>query len=216
VNLIDRDVSLVYSPKVMAIAKKPQRPGEPQNMLDEFPIPEMMQTSTYWLPVYDMTGLRFSHFIGKSDSLSFVSVSHLRTYQEKPESELVKIKYELRPTPTATNAPANSASRTQVDSKTNTLYKVYDTNIFEDQTQNKTHLHELALLPGIQELKFRYFNKKTSQWVSSWDNSQEPYKNLYPEAVEMVIKVLGPERLQFDGIYLLRLELPMGGVRESI
>ena len=50
------------------------------------------------------------------------------------------------------------------------------------------------------------------EWGPNWDTDKDEFKNLYPDIVEVSIEVAGPSRLQFEGTYKFRPEIPLMSV----
>jgi len=202
-NILQRDISLLYSPTVSGPPKpSPQPvmdPREMQNILAS----DLGQTTTFWGAVTDKTGIRPAHFIGTDSKLSFISVSNTRVYKDSPESEFAKVVYELKPDAYA------------VVPSTSVLTKSTSSNAFEVDEHKDRQFVQYPLLHGIKKLKYRYYHKEKDAWSTSWDSDREDYKNIYPDIIEIKIEVLGPSRLSFDGLFQFRPEVPLDGLDPS-
>lgn len=213
-DIVNRDVALLYSPTIM-VPPKPQAldaagnpiPGSPADARDMQAIlsSELGQASRFWSPAVDKTGIRPSRFVGTDSAMSFVSASHLRIYKDSPESDLAKISYELR--------------RDEAASDTYTLFKIESTNVFDDdESRDKSFQRTFPILPGVTRLRFRYYRKDKDQWLNGWDSDREDTKNIYPDMIEVTLTVTGPPgpaRLNFDGMYRFRPEVPLHGLDPS-
>lgn len=207
-DILRRDVSLIYSPTLIAPPKKESSSGLP-DAADARDMAALMSTelgvtSNYWLPAIDKSGIRPSRFVGNDSKMSFVALSHIRIYKDAPESEFAKISYELQKDP-------NNPERM-------TLVKTENTNSFEnDDTRDKSFIHTYPLLHGISKLQYKYYKRVEGDWktYSSWDSDQEDFKRQYPDMIEITVSVLGPSRLSFDGIYKFRPEVPLRGLNPS-
>lgn len=220
-DLIQKDVNSIYSPTLMSPNPKasspPGTPGftpptnsaettidrETQNLLSG----ELGQTTKFWLGATDKTGIRGTHFIGTSNKISFVAISHLRIYKDSPESEFSKITYELGSDPSPNAIPG-----------TKVLIKTEDSNAFSDDDLKDVGLsHSYKLLQGVTELKFTYYKRDGNTWktYTSWDNEKEEVAKTFPDIIEVSISVTGPSRLSFQGTYKLRPEAPLRGLNPS-
>jgi prepilin-type N-terminal cleavage/methylation domain-containing protein len=215
-NILERDVQMVFSPLHLVPKKKEAAPGAPS---DPFAPPggagapqaadpadvrvaqsEKGQTSQYWQGASDKTGIRPMHFIGSPNKLSFVSTSYIRVYKGSPFSDFAKVSYELEKDEGNTEHPEALM-----------LVKTESPNAFEDDESKDKFKRRYPLLRGIKSMSFRYLRRKDGSMVpsTSWDSDSSDYKNLYPEIIEVRLEVVGPLRLNFEGIYKLRPEGPL-------
>ncbi|MBI4924476.1 MAG: prepilin-type N-terminal cleavage/methylation domain-containing protein [Bdellovibrio sp.] len=217
VGILDRDISMLYSPTILLKSNKtaptqhanhPTPPStNPQiNSNDQYEMEEVLASdlglmSQFWTPAVHKSGLRPSRFIGAEQKLSFVSVSHIRIYKDSLESEFAKITYELKQDKEIEGAMV--------------LVKGESTNVFEDDETKDKSWNYYPLLHGITKFKLRYFQKDKSEWLNSWDNEKEEFKEIYPDRIEVQLEVKGPTRLQFEGVYHFKPEIPLRGLDAS-
>jgi prepilin-type N-terminal cleavage/methylation domain-containing protein len=216
-GIMERDITLLFSPKLMNPYFSPApRPGttDPNQPVDqpfggaplvqdpalaELMSSELSQVTDYWLGVTDKTAIRDSRFVGTEDSIRFVSASHQRIYRNYPESDFVKILYEMR----------EDTDEGAIDG-TRVLYKIEDPNVFDDIEKRGDTSKQYALLPGIKSLKFRYYRKDKKTWERTWDSSKGDWVGLFPDLIEVQIEVTAAGRQNFTGTFTFKPEGPLG------
>ncbi|MCM2324120.1 MAG: prepilin-type N-terminal cleavage/methylation domain-containing protein [Oligoflexia bacterium] len=217
-EIMQKDLAAMYSPGLMAPAPSPS-PGIPAPGSGGFGVPaapdaesqtllsgELGQTSEFWLPATDKTGLRNSRFKGTETKMSFITLSHQRIYKDSPESDFSKVTYELL------------RDENNRDAETLVLVKTENAEAFNtDDQREKEKSRSFFLLPGITKARFRYLRKNKEEWkeYSAWDNASEDFKNAYPDLIEVSLSVKGPSRLTFEGVFKLRPEVPLRGINPS-
>jgi hypothetical protein len=229
-QIMQRDVALLYSPTQILPNWPPPQPGAqgsqlppqfggqptpppaPQNTQDQLDINsgENAQAKDYWGPMVDKSGIRPMRFVGTDTKMTFVSVSHIRIYKDTPESEFAKVAYEL-----VKDEHNDDVQDAQL------LVKTESPNVWEDEERNDKFRKVYPILHGLKKLKFRYWRKDKGQsnfangFVNSWDSDKEDTKNIYPDLIEITIEVHGPSKLEFDGVYNFRPEVPLSGIPAS-
>ena len=211
-GLIERDFSQLYSPIVM-MPEKPEKKTETQVPGQEMSGEDLLKNlnlerSEFWGDPLDTTGIRPSRFIGTESKISFISASNIRVYKETPESELTKVTYEL--------VNERSDSEIPKDWGSHVLLKTASPNVYETDEKRDKMAKTYPLLHGITKLKYRYFDRRTDDWVRAWDSDSHDFKNRYPEMIEIEIEVKGLPRLFFVGKYKFRPELPLRGMDTTI
>jgi general secretion pathway protein J len=207
-DVVQRDVSMIYSPQLMAPPKK--KTEDPNSPAKYAPAPgaqemgDLSEGSKFWLAALDSTGIRASRFTGSTTQMSFVSLSHHRIYKNAPESEFAKIIYsldrdDLRPDP---------------EQETMVLSKTEATRAFTLE-EEKEDANVLPLLHGIKKFTLHYYYKEKDQWLNAWDNEKEDFRGLYPDIVKIEIEVVGPMKLNHEGTYFFRPEIPLRGLDPS-
>ncbi|MCC7442635.1 MAG: prepilin-type N-terminal cleavage/methylation domain-containing protein [Bdellovibrionales bacterium] len=206
VEVISRDVSMLYSPVIM-VPRKDNDPNPPDAETQKA-IAEGDQTrgSKFWLGVIDVSGVRAMHFTGEERSLRFVAASHVRVYRERPESVFVKVHYSLEDDREAPEALQG----------TSILVKRINTSAFDPELDDKEGYRVYRLLPGIKNMSFRYFEKAKERWHSRWDSETQDFRYRIPDLIELAIEVQGTETLSFQGSYLFRPEIPIYGIHPSL
>lgn len=214
-DILQRDVALMYSPVLMLPTKEAPKdpsgnplPGPPADSRDMQVIlsSDLGRASQYWAAATDKTGVRPSRFVGTDTTMSFISLSHLRIYKDARESEFAKISYELRPEEGGRDSGGSMV-----------LYKIESANAFDDDDgRDKPLRRSFPLLHGITKFKYRYYQKERDLWHTSWDSDKEDFKNIYPDIVEVSVSVAGPSRLNFEGVYRFRPEVPLHGLQSTI
>jgi prepilin-type N-terminal cleavage/methylation domain-containing protein len=216
-NIMQRDISLIYSPVLMLPTASPTPSGQPQGA----PVgggaqprtapslsflqsdPDLAQESDFWEAAVDKSGIRPSRFIGTDKKISFIANSHYRMYKDLPESEFAKITYEL--------------VEDEFDKDSMMLIKTESTDVFQMEERKDLSRRTYALLHGIKKLKFRYYNKneENGTWDTKWDTDSNDNRNIFPDIVEINFEVTGPSKLFFNGIYDFRPEIPLNGLNPS-
>jgi prepilin-type N-terminal cleavage/methylation domain-containing protein len=221
-QIVQRDVALMYSP-VLILPDYPKQPGQtgqptspelagpqtPQSQqqalqdAQDLAAGDNGQTFQFWGPMLDKTGIRPMHFIGTEDKMSFVAVSNVRIYRDSPESEFVKVAYEL-----VKDEDESAPEGTSI------LVKTASPNVWEEDERRDKLRKTYAVLRGVKKLKFRYWRKDKGKdgYTSSWDSDKEDQKNVYPDLIEVSVEVHGPSKLVFEGIYSFRPEVPLSGI----
>jgi hypothetical protein len=208
--VIQRDLNLIYSPKIAMPEKKPdpaQIPGQPPiNPAQDAITDDLTQTYTFWSVALQPTGLRPSRLIGTETKLSFISLSNVRIYKEAQESEFAKITYEIRRDENNTDNPGTSV-----------LVKTQSPNAFDNNARNDTQAITYNVLSGIKSFSFFYHQKEGDTWkvLKNWDTDREETKNLFPDIIEIKLEVLGPKKFSFEGDYKFRPEIPLNGLYPS-
>ncbi|OFZ53488.1 MAG: hypothetical protein A2428_08015 [Bdellovibrionales bacterium RIFOXYC1_FULL_54_43] len=208
-NIVQRDVSLIYSPLLIEPPKPAKDPAAPPNAqeMEVLMGGDLNQATQFWGPAVDKTGLRPGHFIGTDSKMSFIAASHIRVYKDAPESELTKIVYEAN----------RDEDRPEIQDSY-VLVKTASPNVYQDDEKRDTMLVKYPLLRGIKKIRFRYFRRDkgvNGSWETSWDSEKEDQKDLYPDKVEITFEVAGPFRLFFEGVYVFRPEIPIYGIDPS-
>ncbi|MBC7692458.1 MAG: prepilin-type N-terminal cleavage/methylation domain-containing protein [Methylotenera sp.] len=209
--IMERDVSQIFSPTIMLPPKKPDKnaalPGQNAPLdpeLEQIVNSDLGRTTQFWLGMTDKTGVRASRFDGTANSMSFISLSHVRVYKESPESEITKVTYELRDDPT----PDKKES-------TKMLVKIEDTNAFDDESKKTTYQRVLPLLRGIRKMSFRYYRKEKQEWFTSFTNDKDDLRGKFPDMIEVSLEAIGPSRMFFEGNFIFKPEIPLNGLNPS-
>ncbi len=199
-TILQRDISLIYSPLISMPAQKNNTNGPPQTTS---PTDDAGQSSTFWSPAVSDIGVRPSHFIGTENKLSFIALSHIRIYKDSPESEFAKITYEIK------NDPQNSG--------TVMLVKTESPNAFTGDDVQDTFSRSYEILHGIKKLTYTYYKRDGDTWkiLRSWDSEREEPKNTFPDMIELKLEVVGPQKQSFEGNFKFRPEIPFNGLNPS-
>ena len=206
-GIMERDISQLFNPLVMAPedkTKKVKKVGQPELPPQEEPTD--LVTTKYWEKPVGKIGIRPLHFLGEANKLSFIANSHLRVYKESLESDFAKVSYDMMP----------EKKSDYSDGTTQILVKNESPNVFVEDEDKDKFKHTYPLLRGIKTIKFEYYWKEKERWESRWDSDNGDQKDLYPDAIKVTLTVLGPSRLNFDGIYEFRPELPLRALDPSI
>ena len=205
-NILEKDIAMIYSPTMILPSEPTPTPSPPDSEdLSAIMGGDSNLNSDYWTSVINKTGIRPSHFIGKETELSFIATSHIRIYKKSPESIFSKIAYKLENPSDQTEFPGTKA-----------LFKTENTDAFNLEDDNEKLTHNYPLLYGIKKLKFRYYRKEKDQWNNSWDSETADLKNLYPDLIEVELEIIGHNRLQFNGTFKFRPEMPLYGLKPTL
>ncbi len=206
--VIQHDISLIYSPYSADPALKNDPRGQPQLSQDLIgQTDDLGRTFSHWAAAVNKTGMRPSHFIGSTDKLSFISLSHVRIYKDSQESEFARISYETKRDDKNTDNPGSLV-----------LTKTESSNAFYTLDVKDTFSHTYPLLPGIKTIAFTYYKREGNTWKTSrsWDSDKEETKNIYPDLIEMKIEILGRRKQSFEGTFKFRPEMPFNGLPNTI
>ncbi len=217
-TLLWQDLSLIYSPQIASRYPKPSPDVPPTSLADQVffaSTANLSQTFTFWAPAIKRSGLRPSRFIGSDTQMSFIALSHIRMYRETAESEFAKITYSLVPDdkPSETKG-GNAALSIATPSSGLTLVKTSSSNAFAVEENNDPFLKSYRLLSGIKTFHLKYYQRDGLTWkiTSNWDSDRDGTRNQIPDAIELVMDVIGPKNQLFEGRYQFRPEIPYYGL----
>jgi prepilin-type N-terminal cleavage/methylation domain-containing protein len=114
-----------------------------------------------------------THFVGKPDSLNFVTMNNAKFQANKKVADFVEVGYELKTCKSS-------------DGKTNSqcFWRRQSGPVDLDVTVGG---ERLVLLENLTELKFRYLGEGQTDWKEEWSSlsSNIDEKNFFPQAVEV-------------------------------
>ena len=164
------------------------------------------QATEYWGPVFDASGIRPSRFKGDDHSMSFISASHVRIYQQKKESIYAKIKYDIIKQPPNPNL---NREQNEKNAGLSSLVKTENTRVFDlDEPKEAPYLQFFTLLNQIKTIKFGYYKFGEKNPVTSWDSEAVDTKGIFPEMVEMTLSLQASNGRTLDAKILFKLEAP--------
>lgn len=226
IGFIERDLSQIFNPRWYLPAEA--KPIDPYNQapppaaaggttagpkpltndeLNRYLKGMAFQTFEYWGPLYDSTGIRASRFKGNDKTMSFVTASHSRIYQQKKESIYAKVKYEVVKQP-----PNPNLTKVENDKLAGLfqLIKIENTRAFELEEPRSGAPYEnvYIILSNIKNLKLRYYKPETKDPLQTWDSEAEDHKGQFPEAVELEVSLVAPNDRTLDARVLFKLEAP--------
>jgi prepilin-type N-terminal cleavage/methylation domain-containing protein len=201
-SILQRDLTLIYSPTALAPPKPPQNPQDRGQNPVQQNIDNLGVVTQFWL-AGDLSGLRFSRFQGSDNKISFVTMSHIRIYKDTPESEFAKVSYELK---RDTKDPDNRGNYV--------LVKTESPNAFDMEDSRDPLARSYEILRGIKTLSFSFLQRDRDTWKTSrsWDSDKEEYKNNYPDVIEVKLELVGPDHLYFEGKFKFKPEFPFNGI----
>jgi len=229
-NVMDKDISLLYSPKIIlkkdtnsnSTAQPIPEPGLPPSgdpnanpnntaatgptLADAIAHGERYRGTEYWTSVVDPTGIRLSRFIGKENSMNFITASHVRMYKGIKESVFAKVSYSVENNPDTNPEIAGKLM----------LLKTVSTNAFNYEEDNDPSLKKYKILSGIKSIHFKYYQLQKDVWHKSWDTDSADYKDIYPDLIQVVIEATGEQRLSFEGNYIFKPEIPYYGLPATL
>lgn len=153
--------------------------------------------SQYWGPIINKMGIRIPRFLGTPDTLQFIGTSHVRIYQDSPESIFSKIRYEF---------------------KDKALTKVERMSAFSMEETDRDTKREYPLLSSITKLVFKYYKRDKDQWSANWDSDRPETKDIFPDLIEVELEMSrgdresGEKSQAFAGRFLLRPEASREGL----
>lgn len=132
----------------------------------------------FWTAPVRSDGLRRARFKGDKEKVTFVTNSNRRVEADAPESEFMKVTWEIESNPGGTYS----------------LYRSTDWDVYhyEDGTAKKPN--RVALLDNLASAKFTYFRKENKTWDETWDSEGQFAKpsNRFPELISLKIEVPDP------------------------
>lgn len=165
-KLMEKDINLAYhfldwEKEVQEIIKK--------NIKNPAPVQPTNTPAVSEVQRLDPT----THFVGKSDSLNFVTMNNAKFQADKKVADFVEVGYELKTCKSS-------------DGKTNSqcLWRRQSGPVDLDVTVGG---ERLVLLENLTELKFRYLGEGQTDWKEEWSSlsSNADEKNFFPQAVEI-------------------------------
>lgn len=200
--IMERDVTHLFSPQLLL--PNPQERLSPEDILNLQTITrsDIERPSEYYGAIISKTGIRTARFQGTSNRISFISAAHRRIYKESPESIFAKVKYALE------DDPKSIAGGPKV------LVKTQNSNPFDvEDDERDESIKRFPLLPGVEEIKFRFFHTEKGTWLEQWDSDRAETKNIFPGIIEVSFRVIGADQLKFTGQYHFKTEIPIDGIR---
>lgn len=222
ISLLERDLNQIFNPRwFLAADAKPldlyappavpsASPGAPATIsaaeVNEKLRGAAFQAFEYWGPVFDVTGIRPSRFKGDQNSMSFITASHVRIYQQKKESIYSKVKFDLIKQPPNPNL---NKEQNEKNAGLLSLVKTENTRAFDlDEPKDAPYIQHFTLLNQIKSLKFRYYKLGEKNPVNSWDSEAVDTKSIFPEMVEMELSLQALNGRMLDAKILFKLEAP--------
>lgn len=205
-GILDRDVTALYYPTLSR--RNGTTPGptptpnpgpptqQPVDLVALFGV-TANDRSQYWGPIINKMGIRIPRFYGTPDTLQFIGTSHVRVYQDSPESIYSKIRYEF---------------------KDNALKKIERTSAFAMEETDRDAKREYPLLSSVTKLVFKYYKRDKDQWSANWDSERPETKDLFPDLIEVELELSrgnkenGEKTQAFAGRFLLRPEALRDGL----
>ena len=209
-SILERDVAQLYSP---TLQKRPQPSPTPGSAPQAQTFGAREESATrFWSAPLDATGMRAMRFIGKEDSMSFVATANLRVQRDSPESEFLKVVYELREDTEKDESGKSNEKRGRM------LVRVTHPNAFStEESREDRSQRTYPLLRGIQKLRFRYFRRdRDNGWSTTWDSDSADMKDRYPDLIETTLEVSAPPRLSFEGLFKFGPEAPLNGLDQTL
>ena len=207
-GILQRDIELLYSPVI--ILPNPVPSGSPApgatdpNLQAQTLSGDAGRVTDFWGAQVDKSGLRPARFLGTDKKMTFVSVSHIRTYKDSAESEFAKVTYEI-----------TSDKDKSYGDNNKLLLKTESPNVFDLEDDKDRFKRSYPLLHGIKSVTFKYFDRNKKDGLSSWDTESVDHKDTFPDFVEVTLDVIGPAGLTFKGTYRFRPEIPFNGLDPS-
>ena len=224
ITFLERDLDQIFNPRwFLSADMKPIDPYNPPPVTQlpagstQIPVltPEAInkflkgyayQSFEYWGAVLDPTGIRPSRFKGDDKSMSFVTASHTRIYQQKKESIYAKVKYEL------IKQPFNSNLNKEQNDKLadlHALIKTENTHAFElEEPKDAKYATEYLVLNNIKKFSIAYYKAVEKSSVKTWDSDAQETKGVFPEAIEIELTIQAPNGRMMDSKVLFKLETP--------
>lgn len=176
VRLLDADINQAFHYRDIEteitdlMNKKTVAPGAPPPppMPSPPPDPSMARRSP---PV--------THWIGKENSLDFVTMNNARMVRNMKQADFMEVGYSLKSCRSITGEQGTSQC----------LWRRTTSWVDEDVTKGGD---EVVLLENVSEFKLRYIGKGKDDWVSVWlsdEGGDVVTKNKFPAAVEISLTI---------------------------
>lgn len=120
-----------------------------------------------------------THFIGKEDSLDFVTMNNARTVRNSAQADFVEVGYVLK----------DCKSMREGEGSSKCLWRRSSPIVDLDVTKGGD---EVVLLENVSEFKLRYIGKGKQDWVADWRTDAQgdgATKGKFPQAVEVSVTV---------------------------
>ena len=65
-----------------------------------------------------------------------------------------------------------------------------------------------TLADNIKTMGFRYYTAKDQRWESKWDSTHMDTKNIFPDAVEISLTMVGPKKQEVSFTTIVQILLP--------
>ncbi len=225
-SIIERDLNQVFNPRwylgAEVVAMDPYAQPTPPPIVNPnaSPPPPVLsaqqvndklrgtafQAFEYWGNVFDVSGIRPSRFKGDEHSMSFITASHVRVYQQKKESIYSKVKYDIEK---QAQNPNLNKEQNEKNAGLFSLIKTENTRAFDmDEPKDAPYLQYFTLLNQIKSLKFKYYKLGEKNPVNTWDSEAAETKAMFPEMVEMELSLQALNGKTMDAKILFKLEAP--------
>jgi type II secretion system protein J len=130
---------------------------------------------------------------GDQDKLIFNTLSHIRYLKDTKESDLAEVSYFLEP-------------EEEGEGGFFVLKKRVSSPPDAEPEQGGA---AFALLEGVKELNFRYYDPRKGEYGDDWDSTKLDFVNRLPRAVEITLAVRDPndeeETVRFSTVALLEM-----------
>ena len=147
----------------------------------------------------DFLGAKFDGklgFVGTSERVDFLSMSHLRYLAEAKESEVAEISYYLQPS--------------EEDPSRQVLMRRESTQIDRDFSEGGK---SYEILDSVDRIEFRYLPfGEDKEYKSQWDTDSLDYAGRLPWAVELKLYVFFPQEEEprfFTMLVPIKFQLPL-------
>ncbi len=174
-DLMRRDLIHIYTPQLSALPaslSQKQVVNAGDNTFDPG------QPTAYWSLKVNNFNIRPSRFAGDNKSMTFISNGHVRLYEDIPESEFTKLKFEIQ------DDDVNKAEGLKA------ITRISDPNAFPDENRKSDTEQTLVILRRVKFARFRYLDGEQDQWFDTWDSSRAEMQNRFPSLIEVSIEVV--------------------------
>ncbi|MGZ3694018.1 MAG: PulJ/GspJ family protein [Bdellovibrionota bacterium] len=158
---IETDLSQIYSPLAETLPAKPDQAA-----------------INFWSPPVRSDGLRRARLKGEKEKLTFIANNNRRVEADSPQSEFLKITWEIE---------SNAGG-------TYSLYRSTDWDVYhyDDGTAKKPN--RVALMDNLTSAKFSYYRKENKASEDTWDSEGSFAKpnNRFPEYITLRIEIPDP------------------------
>jgi type II secretion system protein J len=161
---VETDLEQIYTPRLGALTAKPE---------------DTNKISDYWSPPLRSDGFRRSRFKGDANKLSFVTNNNRRVEADSPESDFMKVAWEVE-----RNAKG-----------TYTLYRTRDTDAFRYEDGSAKKPERVALIENLSSAKFQYYRLMDKSWQDTWDSegSYQKEETRFPDLIKLKVEAPDPQ-----------------------
>jgi general secretion pathway protein J len=195
---MERDILMIFTPQLKAfpgnLGQRVQvQPGTQPTGGDNATPFDPGQPTAFWGARLNRSGIRASRFQGEANKVSFISNSHVRLYQNSPESEFAKIIYTVEDDRESKNA------NNQMDKM---LVRYEDPVAFIDDGKKSETEVRYIIMRAVKSFKIEYLDGSNDRWQNRWDTESADTKDKYPALIRVTVEVIPPPPMNPENTFV--------------